>query len=379
LCCCISADYLHTAFSISAASYNEQKEDLEKLQKRISNLQKQIRKDIRLRDESQSLLQTIDLDIAKTQSALDDNNKLIEKSQFRIKALAAEEQAALSAMGDQQQQLAAILKLAHKNQKTPVLKLFLDEKTPTQLARHMTYYKYLMQAQEGQINAITAEVRNFVSLLDTAKKEQIELTNLQEKDTQNLQKLEKSRSQRQVLVKQLAANIKTQSVQVEQLEEQEETLNKIINELSKTLERFPDNTLQSFKKLRGTLTWPVAGTIQHRFGQYRVSGQKVRWKGVFIKSERNIPIKAVAYGRVVYADWLPGMGLIAIVDHGDDYFSMYASAEILYKEVGAWVQTGDIIATTGDSGGNKSTGLYFEIRRGKTSLNPSPWFKNKNP
>jgi len=356
LCCCISADYLHTAFSISAASYNEQKEDLEKLQKRISNLQKQIRKDIRLRDESQSLLQTIDLDIAKTQSALDDNNKLIEKSQFRIKALAAEEQAALSAMGDQQQQLAAILKLAHKNQKTPVLKLFLDEKTPTQLARHMTYYKYLMQAQEGQINAITAEVRNFV-----------------------IQKLEKSRSQRQVLVKQLAANIKTQSVQVEQLEEQEETLNKIINELSKTLERFPDNTLQSSKKLRGTLTWPVAGTIQHRFGQYRVSGQKVRWKGVFIKSERNIPIKAVAYGRVVYADWLPGMGLIAIVDHGDDYFSMYASAEILYKEVGAWVQTGDIIATTGDSGGNKSTGLYFEIRRGKTSLNPSPWFKNKNP
>ncbi len=371
-----------TTFSSSivhAASYTEQQESLRKLQNRINNLQKQIRKDTRLRDESQTQLESIDLDIAKTRAQLEKNNKEIEKSNFRITALAEEEAAALSKMGTQQKQLAAMLKAAHQNQQTPVLKLFLSEKDPAKLSRQMVYYKHLMQAQEGQISSITQQVRGYVSLLDAARTEKLQLESLQTKNQEDLNLLEQSRKQRQTLVSQLGSNIKTQTSEANKLNAEEKALNKILAELTRTLESFPKNAQINFKALRGKLQWPVQGNLLYRYGQNRVSGQNIKWKGVFVQAKRDTPVRAVAYGRVVYADWLPGLGLLTILEHSNNYMSLYANTEILYKDVGAWVEAGEIIATTGDSGGNKDTGLYFEIRRGKSSLNPSPWFSKRQP
>ncbi len=342
-------------------------------------MQKQIRKDTRLRDESQTQLESIDLDIAKTRAQLEKNNKEIEKSNFRITALAEEEAAALSKMGTQQKQLAAMLKAAHQNQQTPVLKLFLSEKDPAKLSRQMVYYKHLMQAQEGQISSITQQVRGYVSLLDAARTEKLQLESLQIKNQEDLNLLEQSRKQRQTLVSQLGSNIKTQTSEANKLNAEEKALNKILAELTRTLESFPKNAQINFKALRGKLQWPVKGNLLYRYGQSRVSGQNIKWKGVFVQAKRDTPVRAVAYGRVVYADWLPGLGLLTILEHSNNYMSLYANTEILYKDVGAWVEAGEIIATTGDSGGNKDTGLYFEIRRGKSSLNPSPWFSKRQP
>ena len=385
-CCALilCASPLENIFSLNsanlqAASFTEQQDSLRKLQKRINNLQKQIRKDTRLRDESQSLLETIDLDIAKSRTQLEKNQSEIKKSNFRISALADEEAAALDKMGEQQKQLAALLKLAHQNQQTPALKLLLNEKNPAKLSRQMVYYRHIMQAQEGQISSITQQVRGFVSLLDAAKKEKTQLEILQSKNQQDLNSLEQTRSQRKILVTQLAANIKTQTAEVNTLDAQEKALNKIIAELTRTLETFPEISQINFKALRGKLNWPVKGKLLHRYGQNRISGQNIKWKGVFVEAKRDTPVRAVAYGRVVYADWLPGLGLLTILEHGNNYMSLYANTEFLYKDVGAWVQAGEVIATTGDSGGNKNTGLYFEIRRGKSSLNPSPWFATSKP
>ncbi len=163
------------------------------------------------------------------------------------------------------------------------------------------------------------------------------------------------------------------------LDAEEKALNKIIAELTRTLETFPESSQINFQALRGKLQWPVQGELLHRYGQNRISGQNIKWKGIFVQAKRNTPVRAVAYGRVVYADWLPGLGLLTILEHGNNYMSLYANTEMLYKDVGAWVQAGEVIATTGDSGGNKNTGLYFEIRRGKSSQNPSPWFATNKP
>lgn len=364
---------------MQAASYTEQQESLRKLQNRIGNLQKQIRKDTRLRDESQTQLESIDLDIAKTRAELYKNANEIEKSNFRITALAEEEAAALSKMGGQQKQLAAMLKAAHQNQQTPGLKLFLSEKDPAKLSRQMVYYKHLMQAQERQISSITQQVRGYVSLLDNARTEKLQLESLQTKNQDDLDLLEQNRKQRQTLVSQLASNIKTQTSEANQLNAEEKVLNKILAELTRTLESFPKNSQINFKALRGKLQWPVKGKLLYRYGQNRVTGQNIKWKGIFVQAKRDTPVRAVAYGRVVYSDWLPGLGLLTILEHSNNYMTLYANTEILYKDVGAWVQAGEIIATTGDSGGNKNTGLYFEIRRGKSSLNPSPWLTKRQP
>jgi murein hydrolase activator len=114
-----------------------------------------------------------------------------------------------------------------------------------------------------------------------------------------------------------------------------------------------------------------------RFGETRAGG--VKWDGVLVATERGSPVRAVYQGRVIYADWLPGLGLLTIVDHGDGYMSLYGDNERLYKAVGEQVAAGDPIAEAGDSGGTTRPELYFEIRKGGRPVDPRPWFKASEP
>jgi murein hydrolase activator len=143
------------------------------------------------------------------------------------------------------------------------------------------------------------------------------------------------------------------------------------------MERYPLEAAGAFAKLRGKLAWPVSGHLVARFGDTRAGG--VRWDGVLVATERGTPVKAVCEGRVIYADWLPGLGLLAILDHGDGYLSLYGHNERLYKAVGERVAAGDTIAAAGDSGGSGRPELYFEIRKGGKPVDPRPWFKAADP
>jgi septal ring factor EnvC (AmiA/AmiB activator) len=117
--------------------------------------------------------------------------------------------------------------------------------------------------------------------------------------------------------------------------------------------------------------------VTAKFGDNRASG--VKWEGVVIATERDAPVKAVAAGRVVYADWLPGLGLLAIVDHGEGYLSLYGHNDRLLKAVGEPVEAGGPIAAAGDTGGRAAPELYFEIRRGGRPVDPAPWFRTRSP
>jgi septal ring factor EnvC (AmiA/AmiB activator) len=121
----------------------------------------------------------------------------------------------------------------------------------------------------------------------------------------------------------------------------------------------------------------VSGQLVARFGDARAGG--VHWDGVLVTTERGSPVKAVCDGRVIYADWLPGLGLLTIIDHGDGYLSLYGHNERLYKAVGEHVTAGDTIAAAGDSGGSSQPELYFEIRKGGKPVDPRPWFKAQDP
>jgi septal ring factor EnvC (AmiA/AmiB activator) len=121
----------------------------------------------------------------------------------------------------------------------------------------------------------------------------------------------------------------------------------------------------------------VAGKVMASFGQTRAGGLK--WDGVLLAGAQGAPVRAIYHGRVVYADWLSGLGLLTIIDHGDGYLSLYGHNERLFKEVGERVTAGDTIATVGDSGGRPTPGLYFEIRKGGHPIDPRPWFKSASP
>lgn len=139
-------------------------------------------------------------------------------------------------------------------------------------------------------------------------------------------------------------------------------------------ENLPDNDFDGvqFSSLKGKLRLPVRGDVSNRFGATRAD-TGVSWKGLFIKAAEGNEVKSVAGGRVVFADWMRGFGNLIIVDHGSGYMSLYGNNQALIKGVGEHVNGGDTIAAVGNSGGNETNGLYYELRRNSVPLDPLSW------
>ncbi len=203
------------------------------------------------------------------------------------------------------------------------------------------------------------------------------LAELEKSQKAQLADLEEARQHRSVVLASLEAESHTRTESLERLRSQQAGLEKLLNELRRALEKFPVDTNDAFARLRGKLAWPVSGRVVARFGETRAGG--VKWDGVLVATERGTPVRAVSRGRVIYADWLPGLGLLTIIDHGNGYMSLYGHNERLYKTVGEQVAAGDAIASAGDSGGTQRPELYFEIRKGGRPIDPRPWFKDAGP
>ena len=173
------------------------------------------------------------------------------------------------------------------------------------------------------------------------------------------------------------SDIRTRGGQLERLQSQARSLEKLIADLRKALESAPVARQAPFEPLKGKLPWPVQqGRVLARFGQPRAGGS-LRWQGMLIGTERGARVRAPYAGRVVYADWLPGMGLMIVLDHGGGYLSLYGHNEELFRKVGESVSGGDVIGSVGDSGGHNQPALYFEVRRGRQPVNPENWLQRR--
>ncbi|MGH8326712.1 MAG: murein hydrolase activator EnvC family protein, partial [Steroidobacteraceae bacterium] len=174
----------------------------------------------------------------------------------------------------------------------------------------------------------------------------------------------------------LQARSRTHAERLARLEREQAGLESLLRRLRRRLARVPRGHGE-FPRLRGRLAWPVAGRIGASFGQARAGGLK--WDGVLIYTARGAKVHAIDAGRVIFANWLPGLGLLIIIDHGGGYLSLYGHNERLYKKVGDAVGTGDVIAAAGETGGSARPELYFEICKGDRPIDPLPWFKSAAP
>jgi septal ring factor EnvC (AmiA/AmiB activator) len=257
------------------------------------------------------------------------------------------------------------------------LKLLLNQKDPERAGRMFAYYGYFGRARAGQIHQIEDNVQSLSKLDAQLEEEDGKLAELEKAQRAQLAGLEQARARRGVVLASLEAESHTRSESLERLRGQQAGLEKLLKELRQALEKFPVDSNAEFARLRGRLVWPVNGRLVARFGETRAGG--VKWDGVLVATERGAPVRAVYQGRVIYADWLPGLGLLTIVDHGDGYMSLYGHNERLYKAAGEQVAAGDEIASAGDSGGTTRPELYFEIRKGGRPVDPRPWFKQTEP
>lgn len=165
--------------------------------------------------------------------------------------------------------------------------------------------------------------------------------------------------------------------QLADLKREEAAVESLVADLARVLQDYPVDPTQSFAAMRGRLPWPVQGRVTARYQEQQASsGAGVRLNGETIEAARGAKVRAPFFGRVVYADWLQGLGLLLIIGHSGGYMTLYGHAEVLYKSVGDWVAPGDVIAAMSDAGGTAPQ-LYFEIREGRKTVDPRVWLKPK--
>ncbi len=351
--------------------------DLKSIASQIEQVQQQVRRDAVEKDRLSRDLRSAEQSVASARGEL---SRLRSERAERVAARArieAERRQRQADLARTRAGLAAQLRAAYILGRDEPLKLLLNQKDPAKAGRNVAYYGYFGRMRAEQIGAIEANIVKIDELEAQLNEEDAQLARLESAQKAQVGELEQARQARGKVLASLEREARNRAESLGRLQRQQAALEKLLKDLNKALEKFPVDANDAFAKLRGQLAWPVAGRLQARYGETRAGG--VKWNGVLVAAERSAPVRAVYHGRVAYADWLPGLGLLLIIDHGNGYLSLYGHNERLYKAAGAQVKAGDTVAAAGDSGGRSQDELYFEIRRGGKPIDPRPWFKSPNP
>lgn len=346
---------------------------LSELRERIGSIKQDIDRDTRKRSKAQSAVQEAEQQISLIHRRLREISAQRQAGQARRNTLSAQRDELLGQLGHEQTALAGQVRAAYVAGREERLKLLLNQEDPARLGRMMVYYDYFNRMRARTIDRVSGQILALQEVDAKLEQEIARLGQLEKERTEELARLEKARSQRAEAVASLDQDLASKGTQVAQLEEQARVLEKLVQELRTVLGEFPVQAQEPFARLRGKLAWPVSGRLLADFGQPR-AGQRIKWNGVLVGTRQGSEIRAIYHGRVAYADWLPGMGLLVILEHGDGYMSLYGHNDTLYVSAGDWVAPGDVMAIAGDSGGRAEPALYFEIRKGKLSENPHRWF-----
>jgi septal ring factor EnvC (AmiA/AmiB activator) len=396
----LAAFFLSPAY---AAHADTKKDELKNLRGRIESLRKNL-------DKSEESKAEVVEQLRAVESAISDASR-------KLRQLSAERQEVESQLDDleqqsrrlerqtlaQQDQLARLLGHQFAGGEADALKLLLSGRDPNQAARDRYFLTRLSHAQADLIQQLRVATNEKQRLADAARERRAHLAEIEHHQQEaQMQLLERKKQRAAALVK-IAESIRTQRQKINSLRRDEQRLTQVIDRLAqaartrrreagsapkvgagKTAKRStsepvpatrnydPGAVSGTFGALRGRLRLPVTGTIVSHFGSVRGEGG-LTWKGLFIRATEGTEVHAVAAGTVVFADWLRGFGNLLIVDHGDDFLSIYGNNESLLGTVGSTVKGGEVIATTGNSGGNPESGLYFELRHRGQPFDPMKW------
>lgn len=279
-------------------------------------------------------------------------------------------------LGASRHLLARQIRSAYITGRNNYLKLLLNQEDPSRVGRLLAYHDYHNRFQARQIKELAARVEKLARLEQEIRREHETLLALQRQQETESRDIAELRQVRSNILEKLRAESKRQELKLIVLRRQETEIKNLLEKLAgrqagmAMFEDFP-----SFNTLKGALDWPLRGRLLSRFGSPKQGG-KLKWPGVVIDAESGLDVQAIGHGRVVFADWFRNLGLLIIIDHGDSYMSLYGYNQSLLKEAGDWVLPGEVIAHSGDSGGQPRPGVYFEIRENGDPVNPELWCRN---
>ncbi|WP_282365554.1 murein hydrolase activator EnvC family protein [Pseudomonas sp. PS02290] len=406
------------------------RQDITELKKALSQLQEEksgVQKDLR----------STETEMGKLEKQVEALQKELKKTESELQRLDQEKKKLQSARVEQQRLIAIQARAAYQSGRQEYLKLLLNQQNPEKFARTLTYYDYLSQARLEQLRSFNETLRQLAGVEKDIDLQQAQL--LVQKSSLDDQKaqLDTVRQERQVALAKLNQDYKVRDQKLQSRQQDQADLTKVLKTIEETLarqareaeearqkallaqqeaekrqreqealakSREKDNSKDdsdeaprrptkapgamvssagqsyggAFEQARGKLPWPVDGRLLARFGESRGDDERTKWDGVLISAAAGSQVRAVHGGRVVFADWLRGAGLLVILDHGNGYLSLYGHNQSLLKEAGDVVKAGEAISTVGNSGGGQDTpALYFAIRQQGRPSDPAQWCRTQ--
>ena len=361
---------------VAAAQEREQAErDLSEVSAAIADIQAWLQQAATRETEQESALRETQLALSDAQQALAEQTQALAAARAEQQSLQQQSRELLASKREQEQVLAALLRHAYINRKDNALKSLLNAESLSEGARQLQYTRYLSEFQLDRIEnfnatlselaALDAEVAQNLSLMDRQQQQAIRLEN----------ELAQARESQAAALAELRNSIASRSSAMTQLQTQQSELQQLIEEITRALEGVSSfDQITPLAERRGKLPPPVDEPVAHAFGATYGGGSLVR-KGLSYAPNPGNPVRAVHAGRVVFADWLRGSGLLIVLDHGQGYMSLYGHNEALTVSGGDWVDAGEVLARSGINSSDRSAGLYFEIRRNGEPQDPTAWLR----
>ncbi|WOJ92580.1 peptidoglycan DD-metalloendopeptidase family protein [Congregibacter variabilis] len=357
----------------SSADAKETRERLTQLEKDIARIAAAQATREKQRSGLQADLRRSEVALGRLQEQQQATRSAISSNQKEIARLGVKQGQLTDAADAQRDAVAQEIRNAYKGGGNDQLKLLLSEEDPQVLTRMLAYYRYILAARSELLDEYRITLSELVDLTQELKTREAQLEEQRIALAGRQRTLETQRSERRALLKKIDSTLKSEAAQLAARQQDREQLEILLGEIDAALAQLiPQDDVEPFSAAKGSMRWPVEGRITNRFGRPRNQG-KMRWQGVRLKADSGSTVAAIHHGRVVYADWLRGSGLLLVIDHGEGYLSLYAHNESLLREVGDWVTAGAPVSTVGDSGGQSEAGLYFEIRKDGKPTDPQGW------
>jgi septal ring factor EnvC (AmiA/AmiB activator) len=367
------------AWAVDEGSGSGRAAELKKLRSSIETLRKELGEVRGQHDDLRSELRSTEDEIVTLKQQLEERDASLRVQADKVAALQRNKQTQQDNLAAQQRALAGQVRAAYLIGRQDYLKILLNQEDPARLGRTLVYYDFFNRKRTQYIRTLAADVSQIESLEQAIKHRLAGITRLQAIQNEQKQVLERSQQTRKKVLAKLDSDIRSKERNLQRVVEDEERLRTLLPKLQDALSGIaaePGVDRSSFKLLKGKLPWPAQGPLLVSYGSSRMAGA-MKWQGVLIGADAGQDVKAISHGRVAFADWLRGFGLLIIVDHGDGYMSLYGHNQSLHKRAADWVEAGEVIASVGDTGERDQPGLYFEIRHQGNPANPVLWCKKE--
>ncbi|MGX2951744.1 murein hydrolase activator EnvC family protein [Shewanella sp. JL219SE-S6] len=363
----ILAGFLVFSSQLQASDLERRQSELKALQSQITAQQNALRDTGKQREKLLQLLKKDEQAIADAARKVNQTENALSDAEKRLSEL-KQRAAQLDKLKESQQQtLAKQLTSTYLAGNHDYSKMLLNQQDPATIERMLAYYDFLNKARMQAIEQLKQTRQELSAVQQSEQQERNRLNKLVLDQKAQSKRLNQEQDQRQQTLKELQRTISSKASELEQLQIEEASLKRVVEQALTAMRDSP--SMDGLAKSRGSLNWPTKGRIKNSFGSQR-SGN-VRWKGVMLSAPEGQSISAVAAGKVIYADWLRGFGMVLVVDHGKGFMSLYGHAQALLKDAGDTVKAGEAVALVGRSGGQTEPGLYFEIRHKGQAVDPA--------